>query len=150
MPECVAQGFQDFAIADPFPGLAGKRLAGAHDAPFTRHVGANVGPSARMPVANIVDVSRPPGSQGEEAEPGQIFDMDQIYEFIRGADTSLPDPLHRIATWAVNAGHAEDYATMLCPEIFFPLDAGKVQIDGACLVNPGGEICHGLIALIVG
>ena len=94
MPEGVAECVERFTVADPLAGLAGGSFPRTHNAPSARHFRANIGPSAGVAVADIVDVPCASGPQGEKAERGQIFDMNQVHEFLRGADTPLADLLH--------------------------------------------------------
>ncbi len=148
--ERIAELRNDLLIADAFPWFVAISLSRADNSPPVGHFGANLGPATRVTVTDVIDVAWMSALQGEEAQLGQVFDMNQIDELGRWADTPLPDPLHRVAIRAINAGDTQDDAPMVRAEIFLSLDAGYVGIDGACFIDPWGKIHCGRIASVIG
>src|SRR5512132_541753 len=108
MSKRVCQMSSQFVIENPFPEFLRAWLAWTDNAPPLGYLCADIRPASRLTVTHIVRFSGMIAFQHEEANPGEIFDMNQIDELVCWADSALFNPFQRITAWTIDAGHAEN------------------------------------------
>jgi len=84
----------------------------------------------RLAVADVVGFAGLPFVQRKQADGGQVFDVNQIDVFARGANAASSDPVDGIAAWTVNSSHAQDDRATVGAQELFPLDTRLGQVDG--------------------
>ena len=107
-------------------------------------------PKIRCAIADVVGLAGFPFLQREQADRGQVFDVNQVDILARWADAALPDPIQRVSPWSVDSGHTEDDGAMMFAQILLALHAWLGQVDRGGFVNPGWRIFGGMIGCLVG
>lgn len=131
---------QELCVRDAFAGGGFFLFRNGGKTPTLPGGLVNLCPRSRCAVTDVIDLSGGPMLQRNEADHGQVFNVNQIDVFARRANAAAFNPADGIAAWTIDAGHAQyDRATAGSQELF-ALHAGLVQIDRRRFIDPGWGI----------